>query len=75
MNVRNEKEIEDLLGKHKSVFEKNIYYQSLEEMNRNMFFCGFAAFFIALIVTIPIVYKIESKVEEIMYLISKISLN
>jgi hypothetical protein len=28
MNVRNEKEIEDLLGKHKSVFEKNIYYQS-----------------------------------------------
>ena len=40
-----------------------------------MFFGGFTAFIIALIVTIPIVYKIESKVEEIMYLISKISLN
>ncbi len=45
------------------------------EMDQAMFFGGFTAFIVALIITIPIIYKIESKVEEIMYLISKISLN
>ena len=52
-----------MLKGHEEVFEDNLYYKGLENIEYIVFFGGLTAFVMMLVLSMPIVYKIESKVE------------